>query len=140
MSATEDAFARASGEGIHRLAIPTPFAAGRVNCYLVEDEPLTLVATGPHSGKSLDELEQAVHRAGHSPSDTVFWDAERLILIAGDHLLGHISSTPLVSRPLEDSGRGAAGERPRALVTYIESMLATRELPARIVLPGHGEP
>ena len=30
--------------------------------------------------------------------------------------------------------------RPRALVTYLASLRKTRELPARIVLPGHGEP
>ena len=40
--------------------MPTPFLVGRVNCYLIEDEPLTLVDTGPNSGKSLDELERAL--------------------------------------------------------------------------------
>jgi glyoxylase-like metal-dependent hydrolase (beta-lactamase superfamily II) len=248
-------FSDAARAGIHRLQIPTPFVVGRVNCYLIEDEPLTLIDTGPNSGKSLDELEQALaahgrsieelelimithqhmdhlglleilarrsgadiaaldllgpyledfrlsvmaddefsqqimrrhgipadlatvlgavgaafrafgsrahvtrglrdgdsvvlrdralqalHRPGHSPSDTVFWDAERQILIGGDHLLAHISSNPLVSRPLDGSAVAAVGAgRPRALVTYIESLLATRELPARLVLPGHGEP
>jgi glyoxylase-like metal-dependent hydrolase (beta-lactamase superfamily II) len=248
-------FSEAERAGIHRLELPTPFAVGRVNCYLIEDEPLTLIDTGPNSGKSLDELEQAIaacgrsieeleliaithqhmdhlglleilarrsgadvaaldllrpyledfrgsmiaddefsqrimrrhgipadlatvlgavgaafrafgshahvtrelhdgdsivlrdrtlqalHRPGHSPSDTVFWDAERQILIAGDHLLSHISSNPLVSRPLDGSAADVAGpKRPRALVTYIESMLATRELPAELVLPGHGDP
>ncbi len=52
----EEALERAAEAGIHRLRIPTPFAVGRVNCYLIEDEPLTLVDTGPNSGKSLDEL------------------------------------------------------------------------------------
>ena len=32
---------------IHRLPIPTPFRVGRVNCYLIEDDPLTLVDVGP---------------------------------------------------------------------------------------------
>ncbi len=72
---------------------------------------------------------------GHSPSDTVFWDEERRILIAADHLLPHISSNPLISRPLDGSP-----QRTQALVTYIESMRKTREMPAEIVLPGHGEP
>jgi glyoxylase-like metal-dependent hydrolase (beta-lactamase superfamily II) len=235
--------------GIHTLRIPTPFAVGRVNCYLIEDEPLTLVDSGPNSGKALDELEsqlstlgrsieeielivithqhidhlglvdiiarrsgaevaaidilvpfvenfgedaerddqfaaelmlrhgipedvttvlQAVSRGfrgwggkahvtrplhdgerlelrdrslevmlrpGHSPSDTIFWDAERRVLIAADHLIKHISSNPLISRPLD----GSAG-RPQALVSYIDSLRKTRELPAEIVLPGHGEP
>jgi glyoxylase-like metal-dependent hydrolase (beta-lactamase superfamily II) len=31
-------------------------------------------------------------------------------------------------------------ERPQALVAYIESMRKTREMPAEIVLSGHGDP
>jgi glyoxylase-like metal-dependent hydrolase (beta-lactamase superfamily II) len=245
----DEALSRAAEAGIHRLRIPTPFAVGRVNCYLVEDEPLTLIDTGPNSGKALDELEHQLselgrsleeielvvlthqhidhlglveiiaarsgaevaaidlvvpfvenfgddierddafagslmlrygipedvvialrsvsrsfrawgatakvtrplrdgellrmrdralevqHRPGHSPSDTVFWDADRRILLAADHLIAHISSNPLISRPLDGSG-----ERPRALMVYLESLALTRELPAEIVLPGHGEP
>jgi glyoxylase-like metal-dependent hydrolase (beta-lactamase superfamily II) len=53
-----EALEAAADAGIHRLQIPTPFAVGRVNCWLVEDEPLTLVDTGPNSGKALDELER----------------------------------------------------------------------------------
>jgi glyoxylase-like metal-dependent hydrolase (beta-lactamase superfamily II) len=245
----EQALEQAALAGIHRLQIPTPFAVGRVNCYLIEDEPLTLVDTGPNSGKaldalgtqlgarghSIDDLElvivthqhidhlglveivvehsgaevaalgvaaerlanfdadaeaedrfavelmlrsgipeevtaalrsvsrsfrgwgsqvavtrpladgeeiafaertlRAIHRPGHSPSDTVFWDERRRILIAADHLLAEISSNPLISRPLDGSSK-----RSQALVTYIESMRKTREMPAEIVLPGHGDP
>jgi glyoxylase-like metal-dependent hydrolase (beta-lactamase superfamily II) len=245
----EEALEQAALAGIHCLRIPTPFAVGRVNCYLIEDEPLTLVDTGPNSGKALDELGaqlathghsiddlellivthqhidhlglaeivvehsgakvaaiglaaerlgnfsedaeledafavelmlrngipeevaralqsvsrsfrgwgsrvqvtqpledgqaipfrdrtlQALHRPGHSPSDTVFWDEERRILIAADHLISHISSNPLITRPLDGSE-----QRPQALVTYIESMRKTREMPAEVVLSGHGEP
>jgi glyoxylase-like metal-dependent hydrolase (beta-lactamase superfamily II) len=238
---------------IHCLPIPTPFAVGRVNCYLIEDDPLTLVDTGPNSGKALDALEKALrehgrriedlerivithqhldhlglvgiladrsgaqvcaldllapvmeefgahaerddelaealmlrhgiprdvvtalrsvsrsfrgwggsaqvgrpladgerfefagrtlevqHRPGHSPSDTLFWDAERATLIGGDHLIKHISSNPLISRPL--GGRsGEPGARPRALMMYLDSLRETRELPAETVLAGHGEP
>jgi glyoxylase-like metal-dependent hydrolase (beta-lactamase superfamily II) len=249
-TSADDALALAQRAGIHRIALPTPFLVGRVNCYLIEDEPLTLIDTGPNSGKSLDDLERALaahgrrieelelivvthqhmdhlglleilarrsgaqvaalhllepyladfsrsaaaddefaqavmrrhgvpgdlatvlgalaaafrafgssgrvtrpladgedlvlrdrtlhvlHRPGHSPSDTVLWDSEREILIAGDHLLAHISSNPLVSRPLT----GPSEPRPQALLQYIESMRTTRELPARLVLPGHGDP
>ncbi len=245
----EQALEQAALAGIHRLQIPTPFAVGRVNCYLIEDEPLTLVDTGPNSGKALDELTtqlgarghsiddlelvivthqhidhlglveivaehsgaevaaigvaaerlanfdedaeaedrfavelmlrngipeevtaalrsvsrsfrgwgshvavtrplddgeeigfrdrtlRALHRPGHSPSDTVFWDERRRILIAADHLLASISSNPLISRPLDGSP-----QRSQALVTYIESMRRTREMPAEFVLPGHGDP
>jgi len=241
----------AAAAGIHRLELPTPFLVGRVNCYLVRDEPLTLIDTGPNSGTALDELElklaehgcavedlelivithqhmdhlglleiiqrrsgaelaalhllgpylkdfgasaaaddefalqvmrrhgvpselatalgsvgaafrafgssgtvtrplhdgddlvlrdrtlRVLHRPGHSPSDTVFWDDQRRILIAGDHLLAHISSNPLVSRPLSQA-HGAG--RPQALIEYIDSMRATRELAAELVLTGHGAP
>ena len=245
----EAALEQAALAGIHCLPIATPFAVGRVNCYLIEDEPLTLVDTGPNSGISLDELTkmlndrghsiddlelilithqhldhiglveilvehsgaevaalgaaaerlaafdedaeledqfavevmlrngipeevtvalesvsrsyrswgshavvtrpledggeialrdrrlQVLHRPGHSPSDTLFWDAERKILLVGDHLLSHISSNPLISRPLDGSKR-----RTQALVTYIESMEKTRAMPAELILAGHGEP
>ena len=56
----EAALEQAALAGIHRLQIPTPFAVGRVNCYLIEDEPLTLVDTGPNSGKAL------MNRVGHA--------------------------------------------------------------------------
>ncbi|HMC51099.1 MAG TPA: hypothetical protein VKH20_10685, partial [Solirubrobacterales bacterium] len=75
-----------------------------------------------------------LHRPGHSPSDTVFWDEERRILIAADHLLPKISSNPLITRPLDGSNK-----RTQALVTYVESLQKTREMSAEIVLPGHGE-
>jgi glyoxylase-like metal-dependent hydrolase (beta-lactamase superfamily II) len=245
---TGDPFAPAAAAGIHRLAIPTPFAVGRVNVYLIEDEPLTLVDAGPNSGTSFDELQRGIaglghaledielvivthqhidhlglvslvashsgaqvaaidvavpymenfsdeaqadddyasdimlrngisedvvavlqsvsrafrawgarvevtrplhdgeelglrdrtlhvhHRPGHSPTDTVFHDRERRILIAADHLLGHISSNPLITRPRDGSGR------PQALVQYLESLAATREMEVDLVLPGHGDP
>jgi glyoxylase-like metal-dependent hydrolase (beta-lactamase superfamily II) len=78
---------------------------------------------------------QVLHRPGHSPTDTVFHDRERRILIAADHLLGHISSNPLITRPREGSS-----ERPQALVTYLDSLRATREMDVELVLPGHGDP
>jgi glyoxylase-like metal-dependent hydrolase (beta-lactamase superfamily II) len=82
---------------------------------------------------------RVLHRPGHSPSDTIFWDERRRILIAADHLIKHISSNPLISRPLDDAAVSPR-ERPQALVTYLESLRKTRELPADIVLSGHGEP
>jgi len=235
-------------DGIHRLAIPTPFAVGRVNLYLIEDDPLTLVDAGPNSGRSLDELESQLRalghrvediglilvshqhidhiglvsivarrsgaevaaidrlvpfmenygeaagaddefasdlmlrngispdvvqalrsvsvafrgwgaradvsrvlrdgelielrdrrlevcfRPGHSPTDTVFHDPDRKIALAADHLLAHISSNPLITRPPEGE------ERPQALVSYLESLAKTRDMELDLVLPGHGEP
>jgi glyoxylase-like metal-dependent hydrolase (beta-lactamase superfamily II) len=245
----DDPYAGAAAHGIHRLAIPTPFAVGRVNTYLIEDEPLTLVDSGPNSGRALDELQRqlrdhghaledielillthqhidhlglvdivashsgavvaaieaavpfvehyseaaaeddrfatdlmirhgipsdVVHalgsvsaafrawgakakitrplrdgetiemrdrtlevhfRPGHSPTDTVFLDRERKILVAADHLLAHISSNPLISRL-----PGTTDERPQSLVIYLESLAKTREMDVELVLPGHGDP
>ena len=37
---SSEPFDQAAEAGIHRLAIPTPFAVGRVNVYLIDDEPL----------------------------------------------------------------------------------------------------
>jgi glyoxylase-like metal-dependent hydrolase (beta-lactamase superfamily II) len=240
----DDPFAPLAAHGLHRVSIPTPFAVGRVNLYLIEDDPLTLVDAGPNSGTSLDELDtqlralgrsipeierivithqhidhiglvkivaarsgaevvaldrlvpfveryreeaaaddefaseamlrhgipadvesalrsvslafrawgsQAdvsrsvadgetlgfagrsleVHfRPGHSPTDTVFLDVERGLLIGGDHLLAHISSNPLISRPRER----------KALLEYMASLERTREMDLELVLPGHGDP
>jgi glyoxylase-like metal-dependent hydrolase (beta-lactamase superfamily II) len=78
------------------------------------------------AGRSLE----VHHRPGHSPTDTVFLDAERGLLIGGDHLIAHISSNPLISRP---AGR-------RALLEYMESLARTREMEIGLVLPGHGDP
>jgi glyoxylase-like metal-dependent hydrolase (beta-lactamase superfamily II) len=75
------------------------------------------------------------HRPGHSPTDTVFHDRERRILLAADHLLAHISSNPLITRP-----RDGSTERPQALVQYLDSLAATREMDVELVLPGHGDP
>lgn len=244
----DDPYEPAAAAGIHRLAIPTPFAVGRVNVYLIEDEPLTLVDAGPNSGSSLDDLQrqlaghghaiedlelilithqhidhiglvdivashsgaevaaidhlvpfvenyreaaaaddafaaetmlrhgippdvtqalqsvslafrawgarvnvtrtlvegdvvelrdrslEVLFRPGHSPTDTVFHDRERRILIAGDHLIKHISSNPLISRPV------GSKERPQSLVTYIDSLRQTQAMELDLVLPGHGDP
>src|SRR5258708_8267480 len=56
-----------------------------------------------HDGGELvlrDRTLKVLHRPGHSPSDTVFLDEGRSILLAADHLIAHISSNPLLPRPL----------------------------------------
>ena len=65
-----------------------------------------------HDGETLELRGRTLEvqlRPGHSPSDTVFWDAERRILIAADHLIKHISSNPLISRPLDGSDERTPG-------------------------------
>jgi len=91
-----------------------------------------------HDGEAMtfrDRTLHVHHRPGHSPTDTIFHDRDRRILIAADHLLGHISSNPLITRP-----RDGGDERPQALVAYLESLRITREMDVDLVLPGHGDP
>jgi glyoxylase-like metal-dependent hydrolase (beta-lactamase superfamily II) len=256
VSEAADALARAADAGIHCLPIPTPFQVGRINAYLIEDDPLTLLDSGPNSGTALDALERALaqhgyrvedlqliaishqhmdhfglvsilarrsgaqvaaldllapwaarynegmeaddafadsvmtehgipedvrlalvavsqsfrhwgaaatvtrpltagsqlalrdrtlrvlHRPGHSPSDTIFHDVERRIVLGADHLIKHISSNPLITRPLEASlDDDPPPRRPPALVTYLQSLRATRAMDdVDVILAGHGEP
>ena len=251
---TDDPFAPAAAAGIHRLAIPTPFAVGRVNVYLIEDEPLTLVDAGPNSGTSFDELQRGIaglghsledielvivthqhidhlglvslvashsgaevaaidaavpfmenfsdeaqadddfardimlrngipedvvsalqsvsqafrawgsrvevtrplrdgeqlelrdrtlhvhHRPGHTPTDTIFHDRERRMLIAADHLLGHISSNPLITRPRDGSARAPAGARQLPGVARRDAGDGRRPGAARPRRPDHRPP
>lgn len=244
---SEAALAKAREWGVHTIPVPTPFAVGRINCYLLEGDPLTLIDAGPRSEKSFQGLQDGVeragykledielvvathqhidhvgqitpiversgadvaaidilverlaeftwgseqedqmavdlmvrygvpqdianmlkevtasfrelgapvkvtrpfaagetlimgsreyeifHRPGHSPSDTVFWDAERKLMFGGDHLLSHISSNPLISKPLD----GSPG-RTKSLINYRESLRKTAEMPIEIMLSGHG--
>src|SRR5918996_3864244 len=76
-------------EGIHRLAIPTPFAVGRVSVYVIEDEPLTLVDTGPNSGTSFDVLQRGIADLGHALEDI------GLVVLTHQHI-DHLGLVPLV--------------------------------------------
>ena len=71
--------------------MPTPFLVGRVNCYLIEDEPLTLIDTGPNSGKSLDELERALADHGHAIEDL------ELIVLTHQHM-DHLGLLEILAR------------------------------------------
>jgi glyoxylase-like metal-dependent hydrolase (beta-lactamase superfamily II) len=86
-----------------------------------------------------DRALRVLHRPGHSPSDTVFFDESRGILLAADHLIAHISSNPLLARPL-GAGADYEGPRPQALITYLASLQQTRAMELALVLPGHGQP
>lgn len=84
-----------------------------------------------------DRTLEVMFRPGHSPSDTIFLDAERKMLFSGDHLIEKVSSNAVITRPL-GAERWDARERPRSLPTYIDSLMATKALDVGIVLPGHG--
>ena len=106
---SDDPFSAASAAGIHRLSIPTPFAVGRVNVYLIEDEPLTLVDAGPNSGTSLTELERQVAALGHRLENV------GLIMITHQHI-DHLGLVGIVA---DRSGAEVAGIE--AMVPFVEN-------------------
>jgi glyoxylase-like metal-dependent hydrolase (beta-lactamase superfamily II) len=67
---------------------------------------------------------------GHTRGHIVLHDAVDGLLFAGDHVLPHI--TPSLGFEADDDGR--------SLANFIPALEALRELPARLVLPGHGPP
>jgi glyoxylase-like metal-dependent hydrolase (beta-lactamase superfamily II) len=60
---------------VHHMPLPTPFAVGTVNTYLIEDDPLTLVDSGPDSGTTLIALVEALAERGRRIEDL-----ERIVL------------------------------------------------------------
>ena len=89
-----------------------------------------------------DRTLRVLHRPGHSPSDTIFHDVERGIVLGADHLIKHISSNPLIARPLDAPlDAEETPERPHQLEIYIDSLRATRAMDdVGLILAGHGEP
>jgi len=55
--------------GIARISLPTPFAIGPVNAYLIEGDPLTLVDPGPDFGEALTALEAGLAELGRRVED-----------------------------------------------------------------------
>jgi len=86
-----EALELAAQAGIHRLAVPTPFQVGRINAYLIEDSPLTLVDSGPNSDKALDELELALNGHGHAIEDL------ELLIVTHQHV-DHFGLTATLAR------------------------------------------
>lgn len=84
------------------------------------DRPLTGGETIAVGRMRLDVL----HTPGHAPDHLCFFLRERGILFAGDNVVGQGSSW--VGPPDGD------------MAQYLESLRGLRELPARIVAPGHG--
>lgn len=55
--------------GIYQIEIPTPFAVGPVNVYLLEGSSLTLVDVGPLTKEAWQVLSLAIKRMGYEISD-----------------------------------------------------------------------
>ncbi|MGH2907057.1 MAG: MBL fold metallo-hydrolase [Solirubrobacterales bacterium] len=62
-------FKRMESENIFMFEIPTPFAVGPVNCYLIEDDPLTIFDPGPNSGEAIEALVVNLREHGHELAD-----------------------------------------------------------------------
>ncbi len=51
------------------ISVPTPFYVGPVNVYLIREEPLTLIDTGPKTREALEALREGLRRERVRPSD-----------------------------------------------------------------------
>jgi glyoxylase-like metal-dependent hydrolase (beta-lactamase superfamily II) len=56
-------------DGIHRIALPTPFAIGDVNTWLLRGDPLTLVDAGPLMEETEAQLDAALAALGVAVED-----------------------------------------------------------------------
>ncbi|UKS63933.1 MBL fold metallo-hydrolase [Rossellomorea marisflavi] len=70
---------------------------------------------------------------GHAQSHLSFYREEDGTLIAGDHILAHISPNPLIE-PLFNGGG-----RPKPMLQYNESLDKLTKLPVSVAYTGHGE-
>src|SRR5262245_1013615 len=60
---------------IEKLVIPTPFPVGPINIYLIPDDPITLVDTGPKTEEAISALREQLRDLGF-----IFKDIRRIIL------------------------------------------------------------
>src|SRR5918997_2557552 len=51
------------------ISLPTPFYIGPVNVYLIAEDPVTLIDTGPKTRECLEALREGLRRARVRPSD-----------------------------------------------------------------------
>lgn len=52
-----------------RISVPTPFYVGPVNVYLIAEEPLTIIDTGPKTKEAVEALRAGLRAAGFLMSD-----------------------------------------------------------------------
>ena len=125
------AWERAAAEGIHAIALPTPFLVGRVNCYLIEDEPLTLIDTGPNSGTSLDELETGLAALGHRIEDL------ELIVLTHQHM-DHLGLVGILAR--RSGARVAAWHELAGYLRHFSAAAGADDAFAMTLMRRHGVP
>jgi glyoxylase-like metal-dependent hydrolase (beta-lactamase superfamily II) len=61
--------AAAAAANVHHIVLPVPFGPGGVSCWLVEDDPLTLVDVGANWASSVLVLERALAERGRRIDD-----------------------------------------------------------------------
>lgn len=81
------------GSNIHCITIPTPFAIGPVNVYLVLGDPPLLIDTGPNTPEAYEQLVAALKNYGIAIADI------GVILLTH----GHLDHIGLLARLLEES-------------------------------------
>lgn len=60
---------------IHSIPIPTPFAVGDVNVYLIAEDPVTIIDVGPKTKEAANALREGLRRNGFR-----FSDVQRVLL------------------------------------------------------------
>jgi len=78
---------------------------------------------------------QTYHTPGHAGDLLCFYDPEGAVLLSSDHLLGEVSSNPVLEAPAT-----ADAPRPRRLPDYLRELRRIAALPLQIAYAGHGEP
>jgi glyoxylase-like metal-dependent hydrolase (beta-lactamase superfamily II) len=76
---------------------------------------------------------KVIETPGHAQSHISLFREEDGVLLAGDHILAHISPNPLLEPPLI-----AGGERPKPQLQYNASLKKLRDYPIDHVYTGHG--
>jgi glyoxylase-like metal-dependent hydrolase (beta-lactamase superfamily II) len=51
------------------ISLPTPFYIGPVNVYLIKEDPITLIDTGPKTKEAIDALRTGLNQAGITVTD-----------------------------------------------------------------------
>lgn len=95
------------------------------------------VSRAVEDGETIDLLGQTwvvYHTPGHAGDLVCFFEPERRVLLASDHVLRDVSSNPLIEPP--EPGQ----KRPRRLVEYMAQLQRVADLAPRIAYTGHGEP
>ncbi|MEZ4769178.1 MAG: MBL fold metallo-hydrolase [Caldilineales bacterium] len=119
---------------LHRITLPTPFAVGPVHVYLAEDDPLTLIDSGPDTEDALAALQAGLAALGYDVSDVRrvvithshvdhYGLAHRIAAAGGAEVLAH----PLARPILEDWPESRARRE-----GFSHEMLRAADVPAEL--------